>query len=74
MKNSYIAISIKENNKNYAYIFKHNHCNNLLNILQINNIEFALLCKTKKEAEKIVNNWNQTFKNNKTYMFDTPSF
>ena len=29
---------------------------------------------TKKEAERIVEQWNESYKQNGTYMFDTPKF
>ena len=42
---------------------------NLLSKLEINNIVVANLCDTKKKAEELVNLWNESFKNNKTYLF-----
>ena len=28
----------------------------------------------KKEAERIVEQWNESYKQNETYMFETPKF
>ena len=69
MKNYYIAVQIKEDDKFYAYAVKVNTMDNLLSKLEINNIVVANLCDTKKKAEELVNLWNETFKNNKTYLF-----
>lgn len=74
MKNVYIAMAINENGKQYAYVLKFNKCNNLLNLAGLTtgykNVEFALLCDTQKHAQEVVNNWVETYKRNKTYMFD----
>ena len=73
-KNSYLAVTVEENGKYYAYMIKHHNSNNLLNILDIKGILHANICETKKEAERIVENWNESYKQNGTYMFDTPNF
>ena len=69
MKNTYIAVQIKENNKYYAYVIKVNAMDNLLSKLEINNIITANICTTKKNAEEIINLWNESFKSNGTYFF-----
>ena len=75
MKNNlYIAITVSENRKYYSYMIKHNNSNNLLNVAKIKGILFANICDTKKEAERIVEQWNESYKQNGTYMFDTPQF
>lgn len=75
MKNNlYIAITISENRKYYSYMIKHNNSNNLLNVAKIKGILSANICDTKKEAERIVEQWNESYKQNGTYMFDTPQF
>ena len=73
-KNSYIVVTVSENGKYYAYMIKHNNSNNLLNIANIKGILHANICDTKKEAERIVEQWNESYKQNGTYMFDTPNF
>lgn len=75
MKNNlYIAITVSENRKYYSYMIKHNNSNNLLNVAKIKGILSANICDTKKEAERIVEQWNESYKQNGTYMFDTPQF
>ena len=73
-KNSYIVVTVSENGKYYAYMIKHHNSYNLLNIANIKGILHANICDTKKEAEKIVEQWNESYKQNGTYMFDTPNF
>ena len=70
MKNYYIAVQIKEDDKFYAYAVKVNTMDNLLSKLEINNIEVANLCDTKKKAQELVSLWNESFKNNGTYLFE----
>lgn len=72
--NSYIAVTVSENGKYYSYMIKHNNINNLLNISKIKGILSANICDTKKEAERIVEQWNESYKQNGTYMFDAPQF
>lgn len=67
---SYIAVTIEENNKFYSYVLKINDNDNLVSKLNIKNINYATLCKTKKQAYNLVENWNNNFKVNQTYMFD----
>lgn len=69
MKNFYIAVQIKEDDKFYAYAIKVNAIDNLLSKLEINNIIAANICDTKKRAKEIVDLWNDSFINNKTYLF-----
>lgn len=52
MKNHYIAISVKQDGKNYASVLKVSGADNLLFSLQIPGITAANICGTKKEAEK----------------------
>lgn len=73
-KNSYIVVTVEENGKYYAYMIKHHNSNNLLSVLNIKGILHANICDTKKEAERIVEQWNESYKQNGTYMFDTPKF
>ena len=73
-KNSYLAVTVEENGKYYAYMIKHHNSNNLLSVLKIKGILHANICDTKKEATKIVQEWNEGYKQNGTYMFDTLIF
>ena len=70
MKNYYVAVSIQENEKYYAYAIKVNESDNLLSKLKIKGIMHANICNTKKHAESVVNHWNDAYKNNGTYLFD----
>ena len=70
MKNFYIAVIIKEDNKYYAYTVKANESDNLLRKLKIKNIIIANICNTRSQAEKIINEWNESYKNNGTYLFE----
>ena len=73
-KNSYLAVTVEENGKYYAYMIKHHNSNNLLSVLKIKGILHVNICDTKKEATKIVQEWNEGYKQNGTYMFDTLIF
>lgn len=68
-KSSYIAVQVTENGKNYAYAVKVSESDNLLSKLAIKGIAAANLCSTKKEAGELVACWNESFKNNNSYMF-----
>lgn len=69
-KNIYLAASYEESGKNYACVLKVSCSENLLACLDRKGIKIAQPCGTKKEAENIVNFWNDCYKNNKTYYFD----
>lgn len=67
-KNIYIAVHIKENEKNYAYVVKTTDNNNLLSVLDIKGITSANIWN-KTEAYKTVDFWNENFKKNGTYLY-----
>ena len=62
MKNKYIAIQVNENHKYFAYVLKVTTADNLISALKIKGIISANICSTRKEAEELVNVWNQGFK------------
>lgn len=68
-KSSYIAVQVTENGKNYAYAVKVSESDNLLSKFEIKGITVANLCGSRKEAEKVVATWNESFKVNGSYMF-----
>lgn len=70
MKNHYIAVIITENEKNYSYMIKVSVSDNLISRLQIKGIVAANIFPTKKAAADCVRFWNQSFKNNGSFMFD----
>jgi hypothetical protein len=74
MKKYYLAVTIKENEKYYSYVLTVPESINLIAALKIKNIYNAMICSTKKSASEIVEEWNKTYKHNKTYYFDTPLF
>ena len=74
MKNFYVALQVEESGKYYAYVLKVSESENLIPALNINNVQFANICETKKKAETVVNMWNTASKLNGNYLFDTPSF
>lgn len=74
MKNFYIAVQIEEDGKLYAYVVKVSSSDNLLSKLTIKNIITANICKTKKEAIVLVENWNERHKTNNRHMFVNASF
>ncbi len=71
MKYFYIAVQIEENDKYYAYVIKVSKNDNILSSLEIPNIITANICQTKKEAESWVKCWNDTWKADNRYMFDS---
>ena len=70
MNNHYIAVTVCEGGKNYAYVVKVREDENLLSKLEIKNIKTANIFSTKKEAKIIAEYWNKCYKDNGTYMFD----
>ena len=74
MKHFYIAIQIRENEKYYSYCTKISTADNLLAKLEIKGIVTANIFETKKRAGEVVKAWNEAYKANGTYLFDSPSF
>ena len=76
-KNFYIAVTAEENNKYYSYMIIYHNCNNLLSTLkehEHNNLIHANICSTKKEARALVELWNESYKNNGTFLFANEPF
>ena len=69
MKKWFIAITIEEEKKYYAYVLSVSDCANLISKLDIKGILHANIFNTKKEANKIVEQWNQSYKTNGTYLY-----
>ena len=74
MKKNYIAVTIEENKKYYAYCLICGTNENLLAKLSIKGILHANICETKKAAQTLIEQWNNQYKANGTYMFDAPQF
>ena len=73
-KRYYAAVTIQENGKYYSYAIPFTSSDNVLCKFKIPNLINACICKSKKEAAETVTVWNDCFKNNGTYLFDTPAF
>lgn len=70
---TYLAVSITENGKNYAYMVSVSGSDNLVSVLsRIKNLVSANICESKKSAEWVVSHWNACYKVNGTYMFSGP--
>ena len=74
MKNRYFVATIKENDKLYSYVIKTNKSDNILYKINVKNVQYVMLCDTKKEACRIASTWNNQYKENGTYLFENPSF
>lgn len=70
MKNFYIAVTIREDEKYYSYVIKVNSSDNLLSKLKIKNIVTANISSTKKEAKELVKTWNTQAIYKHSYLFD----
>lgn len=69
--NFYIVVQIQENGKYYAYVIRATGADNLLSKLAIKNIVTANICPTRKAARALADFWNDCYKQNKTFLFDT---
>ena len=70
--NFYYVIVNTENGKNYAHAQKVSGKLNLLSVLQaFKNASVVHQCKTLKSACELAGFWNECYKKNNTYMFDT---
>lgn len=65
IKNFYFAASVEENNKWRAFVVKANIMVNLKSLFQ--NLTHVNICETKKEAERIVEKWNEEYKRSGRY-------
>ena len=90
MANFYIAVTVEQDrNENifegrtapeynpgyYAYVLKTSDQHNLKSELErIGGLKCAHIYPTKKRAAEIVQFWNDGYKANGTYLFDTPNF
>ena len=70
MKKIYVAVSIEEDNKYYAFIDTIQTGVNLKPFLERYTANIVRLCETKKQAEEIVAHWNACYKVNNQYLFN----
>jgi hypothetical protein len=71
IKYFYVAVTVCESGKYYSYAVKVTQSDNVLSKLAIKNIVTANICPTKKYAVDLVRKWNECYRTNGTYMFDT---
>lgn len=75
MKKIYIAVSVHENGKNYAFILTLRAGENLLSyVKRYKNADIFHLCSSAAEAAYTVAHWDAAYKANGTYLFDEPIF
>lgn len=72
MKYFYLAITIEENGKLYAYVRKVSELDDITEILH--GVKHAMICPTKKAACKIVTWHNDLYKALNKLLFDSPNF
>ena len=71
MSRYYIAVTEQgANGKNYSYWISATNNDNVLSKLSNLKLIHANIFSTRKEAAKIADLWNESYKNNGTYMFD----
>jgi len=69
-KKSFYVFTICENGKFYSYADAIQNCNNLVSIFAgIKNLYTANACDTRRQADEIARAWNDSYKQNGTYMF-----
>lgn len=88
MKYFYIVYSIKQDKNSNIFLprqideYKEGHLAQVMRVSEMDNvyamldswagIEFANICASKKQAKEIAAAWNESYKKNGTYFFDTP--
>lgn len=71
-KNIFLALTVEENGKFYSWVYKTSSRNNLCSVLAgIANLVSANVCDSFSKAKDIVSAWNDTYKANGTYLFDS---
>lgn len=71
-KNIFLALTVEENGKFYSWAYKVSSRNNLCDVLaRIKNLVSANVCDSYSKAKEIVSAWNDTYKANGTYLFDS---
>ena len=69
MKRLYFVVNIIENGKRFAIAETVRTGTNLLPIIQKYNTDVVHLCETRTQAEQTAATWNESYKNNGTYLF-----
>lgn len=71
MKKHYIVVTVEKSGKFYSYVLPVSENVNLIAALKINGIINATTCGTRERAADIVNAWNDSYKRNGSFLFDT---
>lgn len=72
---TWLAVTVTENGKNYAYAVSAFGSDNLCSVLgRISGLECAHICTSKKNASDLATFWNDCFKANGSYMFSSVPF
>lgn len=67
----YLVLNKKENDKYVAFMVKCCESNNLLSVLmQYSGLSSVNICKTHKQAQGLVDFWNEGYKENGTYLIE----
>lgn len=67
--NTYIAITIKTDDKYISHVIRASKNDNLLSVLKIKDIVSANICSSKKKAQELSDYWNDCHKINGTYLY-----
>lgn len=66
----YMVVTVTENGKNVSYVLDASGSCNLVSVLAgIRGLTSANVCKSKKAAAEIADDWNECYKANGTYMY-----
>lgn len=75
MKYFWLVITIQEQGKYYAYAQRISTSNDIKSFLErIKGLLHANITPTKKEALNIAKCWNDSYRQNGTYLFSSPTF
>jgi len=70
--NTYLTVTVAENNKYASFVLPVSGSANLVAVLgSIKGLSAANICATKKDAIQISEFWNECFRKNGTYLYDT---
>ena len=90
MKGYYLAVSVTQDRNhnifepdqakdydpgNYAFVIRCTGSDNLKALLDtIGGLRAANICQSKKAASELVTAWNEAYKRNGSYLYDSPTF
>lgn len=66
----YMVVTVTKNGKNVSYVLGVSGTSNLVSVLSgIRGLTSANVCKSKRAAAEISDDWNECYKANGTYMY-----